>query len=207
MRASATWSMLALAQSLVVLLLSLALASASDPAAIADTPGSAKTYRLRGMITSNDILPDPSVLATTARVVVNGGEHTAFIQSDGGFSVDNLGLGHSLFEIAAANYSFPKIHIHISLNDQGRAAIAARYVQPGADWSEDAPVLSYPLRVAATAKYDFYTPRQGFSIVAMFSNPYMMMVGASLVAVFLLPKLQANIDPEILDEMNKKTKG
>ncbi|KAJ1861516.1 hypothetical protein LPJ73_001001, partial [Coemansia sp. RSA 2703] len=144
---------------------------------------------------------------TTARVLINGGEHTAFIHKDGAFAVDNLSLGHSLFEISAANYSFPKIHIHISLNDQGRAAIAARFVQPGADWSEDAPVLPYPLRIAATAKYDFYTPRQGFSIISMFSNPYMMMVGASLVAVFLLPKLQANIDPEILDEMNKKTKG
>ncbi|KAJ2862339.1 hypothetical protein FB639_005400, partial [Coemansia asiatica] len=152
----------------------------------------------------NEILGDVSKLSTEARIVINGGEYTGFIQKDGAFAIDNIKLGDSLLEVASSKYAFPKIHVHISLKEDGRASIAARYVQIGSDWSDDAPVLAYPLRIAAASKYEFFTERQGFSIIAMFSNPYMMMVGASLVAVFLLPKLQANIDPEALEEMKKK---
>ncbi|KAJ2725177.1 hypothetical protein GGI07_001439 [Coemansia sp. Benny D115] len=163
-----------------------------------------KTYRLRGTITSNSILEDVTELATRAQVVVNGGEHVGFIQKDGSFVVDNVALGDSLLEINSAEYAFPKVHVRISLKESGQASIAARYVQIGSDWSDESPILGYPLRLAATEKYNFFTERQGFSIIAMFSNPYMMMVGASLVAVFLLPKLQANLDPEALEEMKNK---
>ncbi|KAJ1944307.1 hypothetical protein FBU59_002639 [Linderina macrospora] len=144
---------------------------------------------------------DVSELATSARVVVNGGENTGFIQSDGTFAVDNVKLGDSMLEINSAEYSFPKVHLRILLKEDGRASIAARYVQVGTEWSEDSPVLAYPLRITASDKFDFFTPRQGFSLIAMFSNPYMMMVGASLAAVFILPRLQAQIDPEALKEM------
>ncbi|KAJ2050840.1 hypothetical protein H4S04_002364 [Coemansia sp. S16] len=173
-----------------------------------------KTYRVRGSIVASDILSDVSQLATRAQVVLNGGEHRAFIQKDGTFAVDNVKLGDSLLEIASSEYAFPKIHVRISLKEAvegkeeegGRASIAARYVQIGSEWSDNAPVLAYPLRISASDKYDFFTERQGFSIITMFSNPYMMMVGASLLAVFILPKLQANIDPEALKELQGGTK-
>ncbi|PIA19274.1 hypothetical protein COEREDRAFT_79225 [Coemansia reversa NRRL 1564] len=171
-----------------------------------------KTYRLRGTIIPNEILKDVSQIATRATAVVNGGERRGFIQSDGSFVVDNLELGDSLLEISAVDYAFPKIHVRISLKEDdkgttggGRASVAARFVQTGSEWSEDTPLLGYPLQIEASAKYDFFTPRQGFDIVAMFSNPYMLMVGASLVAVFLLPKLQANIDPEAMKELQNKS--
>ncbi|KAJ1736046.1 hypothetical protein LPJ61_000189 [Coemansia biformis] len=145
-------------------------------------------------------------LATDAQVVVNGGEQRGLIQSDGRFAVDNLRLGDSLLEIASTNYAFPKIHVRIAISEEdGQAAVAARYVQLGSKWSEETPVLAYPLQIGASAKYDFFTPRQGFSIITMFSNPYMLMVGASLVAVFVLPKLQANMDPEALKELQAKS--
>ncbi|KAJ2909876.1 hypothetical protein GGI21_001437 [Coemansia aciculifera] len=166
-----------------------------------------KTYRVRGSIVASEILSDVSQLSTRAQVVVNGGENRAYIQKDGTFAVDNVKLGDSLLEIASSEYVFPKVHVRITLKDavegeeEGRAAIAARYVQIGSEWSDDAPVLAYPLRISASDKYDFFTERQGFSIITMFSNPYMMMVGASLLAVFILPRLQANLDPEALKEL------
>ncbi|KAJ2609932.1 hypothetical protein H4S08_003842 [Coemansia sp. RSA 1365] len=174
--------------------------------------GADKTYRLRGAIIPNEVLKDISQITTRATAVVNGGAQRGFIQSDGSFVVDNLELGDSLLEISAVDYAFPKIHVRISLKeeDEGttggrRASVAARFVQIGSEWSEDTPLLGYPLQIEASAKYEFFTPRQGFDIVAMFSNPYMLMVGASLVAVFLLPKLQANIDPEAMKELQNKS--
>ncbi|KAJ2550104.1 hypothetical protein EV175_004191, partial [Coemansia sp. RSA 1933] len=163
-----------------------------------------KTYRVRGSILANDVLSNVSELATRARVVVNGGEHTGFIKSDGSFVVENVQIGDSLLEVSSTDYVFPKIHVRISIKDDGKASIAARYVQIGTEWSESAPMLAYPLQIGASQKYDFFTPRQGFNIVAMFSNPYMMMVGASLLAIFILPKLQANMDPEALKEFQGK---
>ncbi|KAJ1857907.1 hypothetical protein GGH12_002973 [Coemansia sp. RSA 1822] len=163
-----------------------------------------KTYRLRGAIVANNVLGDVSELATRASAVVNGGEHRGYIQKDGSFVVENLTLGDWLLEIQSADYAFPKLHVRIATNDEGRASVAARYVQIGSEWSEDAPVLAYPLKIEASAKYDFFTPRQGFSIITMFSNPYMLMVGASLAAIFIMPKLQANLDPEALKELQEK---
>ncbi|KAJ2783187.1 hypothetical protein H4R18_001854 [Coemansia javaensis] len=184
---------------MLLLLIALVLAAAAA-AALGDEP---KAYRLRGAIVANAVLDDVSQLAASAQVVVNGGERRAFIQSDGAFVVDGLSAGDSLLEISSAAYAFPKLHVRIAADGDGgdgRASVAARYVQAGAKWDDAAPVLPYPLQIAATARYDFYTPRQGFSIVAMFSNPYMLMVGASLAAVFILPRLQANMDPEALKE-------
>ncbi|KAJ1668071.1 hypothetical protein EV178_000732 [Coemansia sp. RSA 1646] len=169
--------------------------------AIAD---SEKTYRVRGSIMANAVLSDVSALAASARIVVNGGEHTGFIKNDGTFTVENVQLGDSLLEVSSADYVFPKIHVRISTKEDGKASIAARYVQIGTEWSESAPILAYPLQLSAAQKYEFFTPRQGFNIVAMFSNPYMMMVGASLLAIFILPKLQANMDPEALKELQNK---
>ncbi|KAI8322516.1 hypothetical protein GQ54DRAFT_333206 [Martensiomyces pterosporus] len=163
-----------------------------------------RTYRVRGAVVSNEVLRDVSELATRAQVVVNGGERRAFIQKDGSFAVDNVKLGDSLLEVTGADYAFPKVRLRITLKEDGRASIAARYVQIGSEWSDDTPVLAYPLRISAAEKYDFFTPRQGFSIIAMFSNPYMLMVGVSLLAVFILPKLQANLDPEALKELQGK---
>ncbi|KAJ1963287.1 hypothetical protein GGI12_002138 [Dipsacomyces acuminosporus] len=165
---------------------------------------SEKTYRVRGAIVQNEVLRDVSELATRGQVVMNGGEHKGFIRKDGSFAVDNVKLGDSLLEIASADYVFPKIHVRIALKEDGRASIAARYIQIGSEWSEDSPVLAYPLRITANEKHDFFTPREGFNIIAMFSNPYMMMVGASLVVVFILPKLQANLDPEAMKELQGK---
>ncbi|KAJ2707633.1 hypothetical protein FB645_000610 [Coemansia sp. IMI 203386] len=211
MRCITSWSALLFVQSFLAIFLT-ALASTAADTTLLSSPAeptaaavvSEKTYRVRGTIVPNDILSDISGLSTKARVVINGGEYTGFVQKDGAFAIDNVKLGDSLLEVASSAYAFPKIHVRISLKEDGRASIAARYVQIGSDWSDDAPVLAYPLRIAAVSKYDFFTPRQGFSIIAMFSNPYMMMVGASLVAVFLLPKLQANMDPEVLEELKKK---
>ncbi|KAJ2503888.1 hypothetical protein GGI11_007565, partial [Coemansia sp. RSA 2049] len=167
--------------------------------------GSDKTYRVRGSVIANEVLSDVSELPTRARVVVNGGEHTGFIKSDGSFAVENVKAGDSLLEISSADYAFPKVHLRISIKDDGKASIAARYVQVGSEWSESAPVLAYPLQISAAQKYEFFTPRQGFNIVAMFSNPYMLMVGASLLGIFVLPKLQANMDPEALKEVQNKS--
>ncbi|KAJ2826603.1 hypothetical protein IWW50_002281 [Coemansia erecta] len=166
---------------------------------------SEKTYRLRGTIAANDVLSDVSELATQAYAVVNGGEHRGYIQKDGSFVVENLTLGDWLLEIASTDYAFPKLHVRIATKgEEGRASVAARFVQIGSEWSEDSPVLAYPLTIEASAKYDFFTPRQGFSIITMFSNPYMLMVGVSLVAIFIMPKLQANLDPETLKELQDK---
>ncbi|KAJ2162566.1 hypothetical protein GGF46_000569 [Coemansia sp. RSA 552] len=179
---------------LLLLLLALAVAVLAD---------GETTYRLRGTITPNAVLSDVSTLATNARAIVNGGEHSGFIRADGSFAVDGLLPGDSILQITSDNYAFPSIHIRIEVRENGKAAVAARYVTVGSEWPEDAPALSYPLHIGATAKYDFFSPRPGFSIVSMFANPYMLMVGASLLMVFILPKLQANMDPEALKEIQQ----
>ncbi|KAJ1673772.1 hypothetical protein EV182_004584 [Spiromyces aspiralis] len=161
-------------------------------------------YRVRGSILTNDILDDLSALDPETRVIVNGGENAAYVMADGSFVVNGVREGESLLEVLSHKYEFPKIRLSIGTNEEGRASVAPRFVQPGHEWSTDAPTIEYPLKIQAINKHEFVVPREGFNIIGLFMNPYMLMIGASLVLVLIVPKLQANMDPEVLQDSSKQ---
>ncbi|KAK0550133.1 hypothetical protein OC846_003062 [Tilletia horrida] len=64
-----------------------------------------------------------------------------------------------------------------------------------------APVLPYPLVVAPIAKQEFYTEPEKFNIKALLANPMILMGGVGMLLIFVVPKLQAQLDPEAQAEM------
>ncbi|KAJ1921593.1 hypothetical protein H4219_000631 [Mycoemilia scoparia] len=160
-------------------------------------------YTVRGSIVTNQNLEDLSELDSRTKVIVNGGEYVGYIRTDGSFAIHNVPAGESLLEVVSPNFEFPKIRLDITSKD-GKAIVAPRFTQQGHEWTPNVPTVDYPLVLSALGKYEFIIPREGFNVIGMLMNPYMMMVGFSLIMIFVLPKLQANMDPEALETSNKQ---
>ncbi|KAK0558708.1 hypothetical protein OC844_004947 [Tilletia horrida] len=64
-----------------------------------------------------------------------------------------------------------------------------------------APVLPYPLIAAPISKQMFYTEPEKFNIKALLANPMILMGAVGMLLIFVVPKLQSQMDPEAQAEM------
>ncbi|PSR72397.1 hypothetical protein PHLCEN_2v11740 [Hermanssonia centrifuga] len=64
--------------------------------------------------------------------------------------------------------------------------------------------LPYPITLSAVQKIDFYMPRQAFNLIGMFKNPMMMMMLVGGALVFAMPYIMKNMDPEVLQDFEKR---
>src|ERR1700749_1903449 len=60
---------------------------------------------------------------------------------------------------------------------------------PGAIVSSDLPQLPYPIKLSAMSRNNYFIPRETFSILTMFGNPMMLMMGVGAVLIFAVPYL------------------
>ena len=74
------------------------------------------------------------------------------------------------------------------------------YIYPG---SPKQPI-SHPLELTAHASYQYYEPRQGFSIFALFKNPMLLMMLVMGGMMFMMPKMMENLDPEQKQQMQRQ---
>ena len=70
------------------------------------------------------------------------------------------------------------------------------------------PSLPYPIALHALGKEDYYTSKTGVNILAMLKSPMVLMMLASGVMMFVLPKIMASVeaDPEMKKEMAEARK-
>ena len=70
------------------------------------------------------------------------------------------------------------------------------------------PSLRYPIVLTALGKEDYYTVKTGVNILAMLKNPIVLMMLASGLMMFVLPKMMASMeaDPEMKKEMAEARK-
>ncbi|PVU96764.1 hypothetical protein BB559_002272 [Furculomyces boomerangus] len=167
-----------------------------------------KLYKIRGKIIENEVLSDPSTLSPETRIILNGGQKVGFLQADGSFYINNVGLGEHTLEVENVEYTFPKLLLKIEIKDE-KAVVSAWYYEPGYEYSLEAKSLPFPLKISALQKRIFIMEREGFNILGMFKNPYMLMVGVSMVIIFFVPKLQESMteeEIEVSNQMFAKTK-
>jgi len=74
------------------------------------------------------------------------------------------------------------------------------YAFPGAGKQ----VLPHPLLLTAHAKYEYFEPRMGFSLLGLLKNPMLLMMLFSGVLMFLMPKMMENLDPEQKEQMQRQ---
>lgn len=134
-------------------------------------------------------------------VTLNYGAHVGFIRGDGSFYIPDVPRGLYILEVTSINYTYDRLWIDVEGVDNIRAAVHL----PGTDYEYN-PIYSipYPLELAARAKTDYFTPREGFSIVSILGNPMFLMMAFMVFGVWVLPKLQEGIPPEELEKVRKE---
>ncbi|CAG8535498.1 7233_t:CDS:2 [Funneliformis mosseae] len=165
-----------------------------------------ETYKIEGRL-----VPNLSQLEPTTKIVLDGGKYSTLIRKNGKFkrkekktndlillSRDNVPPGSYLLEVSSRKFIYPKIRIDVD----------PRGVRPfvtitGSEWSYNGPALQYPLELSARSTADYFLAREGFSITSLFANPYIIMMGFSVVILFIMPKMMANLDQDALKELQE----
>ncbi|KAF1799432.1 hypothetical protein V8B55DRAFT_1538476 [Mucor lusitanicus] len=163
----------------------------------------ASALNIQGKIIPNAVLDDVSKIdSSTTRIVLNGAQYTAHIQSNGEFNIPHVRPGSYLLEVQSIDHVYPKIRVDINEKNQVQAA----YTGLGIDWNQRGYSVVYPLEIQAKAEAEYFMQRQGFNIMGMFKNPMMLMMGVSAIMMFFMPKMMKslqNMDPEAANEISK----
>uniref|UniRef100_A0A8C4R3K6 Endoplasmic reticulum membrane protein complex subunit 7 n=1 Tax=Eptatretus burgeri TaxID=7764 RepID=A0A8C4R3K6_EPTBU len=108
-----------------------------------------------------------------ARLLVDGGEFTAQLRTDGSFIVHNIPSGSYVVEVASPNFKFDPVRVDITSKGKIRAR-KVNYIK-----SSEVVSLPYPLRLRV------------------------LMMAVPLLIIFLLPKVVNTNDPEMRKEMEQ----
>ncbi|KAI5056732.1 hypothetical protein GOP47_0028550 [Adiantum capillus-veneris] len=122
------------------------------------------------------------------------GQELAFIRPDGYFAFYGISAGTHLLEVIAPGYIFSPVRVDVSarLNGQLQATL-----------TETRRILSPPLVLEPLREETYFEKREPFSLMGLLKSPMGLMVAFMAVAVFLLPKLMGNIDPEEMRRMQE----
>ncbi|KAG6770766.1 hypothetical protein POTOM_026460 [Populus tomentosa] len=152
---------------------------------------------------------------SNVKVLLNGGQHVAFLRPDGYFSLypavflsssvhgsnkhslftslldlstksHNVPAGTHLIEVDAIGYFFSPVRVDVSARFPGK--VQATLTEKRRSLSE---MVLEPLK-----EEQYYEIREPFSIMSIVKSPMGLMMGFMVLVMFIMPKLMENIDPE-----------
>merc|ERR1711904_44717 len=151
-----------------------------------------KTITVEGMVSSQQV----SLRGNKFTVHLNGGQYQAFVRSDNTFAVPDVPVAAAyLVEVMSQSYVFDKVRLSILKNGNVRATNAA----PTAPKRNEA--LPYPLRMQPRGAMQHFEVREGFNFGMIFKNPMMLMMGFSMLMMFMMKYM---VDPEQMKEMQEQ---
>ncbi|CAG8442772.1 7965_t:CDS:2 [Ambispora gerdemannii] len=157
------------------------------------------TQNVEGRLITNHVLDDLANLEPTTRVMLHGGKgYSALVRKDGKFVIDDVAPGSYLLDVLSRKYIYPKLRVDVS-----GMGVTQFLTMPGFEWGSLGPAVSYPLELAPRDTAKYFVEREGFSIASIFANPLLIMMGVSVLMLFVMPKMMANLDPEELEQMKK----
>ncbi|KAF9097156.1 hypothetical protein BGX29_003866 [Mortierella sp. GBA35] len=151
---------------------------------------------LSGVVVGYGENAHPRDLSIQTRVLLSGGQYSSMVTKDGKFSFTNVPEGTYLLEVQSPQYTYPTIKVTLTEKEA-----KANLVSLGFDWSNNDNPLQLPLTLVPRTPISYFIPREGFKISHLFANPMMLMMGGSVLMLFVMPKLMANMDPEAMEEM------
>lgn len=153
-----------------------------------------KTATIRGKLRlPNDQPPNTTLIA------LNDAEYTTYTKIDGSFVFHNVKPGVHLLDVQSPSYHYSHVKIQLLETDMD-APKCIEYSFAGANKQ----AIPHPLLLTAHAKYEYFEPRMGFSLMSLLKNPMMLMMVFSAVLMFLMPKMMENLDPEEKERMQRQ---
>ncbi|GBG77607.1 hypothetical protein CBR_g24053 [Chara braunii] len=138
----------------------------------------------------------PTVKISQVKLVLDGGERVTFLKQEGFFSFLDVPVGIHLLEVVAMGYMFVPVRIDVSPRYEGNTR---------AMWTDETTHVKEGMMVLHPLQpIEYYEKREPFSVSGMLKNPMVLMVLFMVVAMFLLPKLVENMDPEAMRELQQE---
>ncbi|KAK5668952.1 hypothetical protein QVD99_004725 [Batrachochytrium dendrobatidis] len=150
---------------------------------------------LKGRIATNVVMQDVADLPVGTKVVINHGEYTSYLTESGDFNFPAVRDGSHLLQVLCLQYNFPKIRL-----DVNGKIVRASITETGKGWEVHGKFVDIPLVLEPLGSFNFFRQREGFSIMSIFANPMLLMSGGTMLLFFLLPKIQASVDREAVEE-------
>eukprot|EP00569_Conticribra_weissflogii_P007909 CAMPEP_0171350336 /NCGR_PEP_ID=MMETSP0878-20121228/36161_1 /TAXON_ID=67004 /ORGANISM="Thalassiosira weissflogii, Strain CCMP1336" /LENGTH=253 /DNA_ID=CAMNT_0011855241 /DNA_START=8 /DNA_END=769 /DNA_ORIENTATION=- len=203
---TATISILALLTTLLALLAS-PTPCLSSTTTTTNEPKILQTTTISGRLLLPSVLTNPSpkkshqppVVLNSTRITLNDGTHTTYTQPDGTFHFYRVPPGVHLLDVQSRQFHFSQVKIQI-LPDALDSPKCIEYAFPGAPKQ----AISHPLELTAHASYDYFEPRQGFSLMGIFKNPMLLLMVATAGMMFWMPKMMEGLDPEQKEQMQRQ---
>jgi hypothetical protein len=170
-------------------------ALASSCALVASTPTATITGRLESG-------KGPYLNGTT--VSLNGGASIATTDSTGSFTFYDVEPGIYSIEALSTTHMFPVVKV-LYLEESMDKPKCNMYVYPGAEKQAIADAdCANNLVMPAVATYDYFEKKPPFSVRGLFMNPMLIMMLVSGGAMYYMPKMMENMDPEQKAAMAKQ---
>ena len=139
---------------------------AVPPLLLLASAASVPTATIRGRLR----LPNPGEHLNRTRVTLNDDLGT-YTQDDGSFVFHRVPPGEHLLDVQSRTYHFSQVKVQL-LEDAMDSPKCIEYYYPGAAKQ----AVPHPLDMVAHAEYQYYEPRQGFSVMGILKNPMLLMV-------------------------------
>ncbi|ANB11346.1 hypothetical protein AWJ20_4152 [Sugiyamaella lignohabitans] len=169
-------------------------------------------YTLRGSIAgapTANLFPLTASDITSTKIILRNRDtlsvSEAYLQSaKGDFTFNNVVEGSYILSLQ----SLPLITPYSYRVDIRPGEVEVHQVVAGHDINTDlGPRVSYPIVIDQISRPKYTVEREAFSLINMVKSPMMLMSLGSLVMVFLLPKMAANIDPETVQQLQDTQKS
>lgn len=146
------------------------------------------------------LLPRTSTLTLpkATKVLLNAGELTGIVRSDGAFTLHGVAAGVHRLEVLAPDFQFSSFKLDVS-KDTGKVRVL-EFAYPGAAKQ----AASYPIVATAHGKVAYFQKREGFNYKSILYNPMIIMMLVTGVLVFAMPKMMQNMDPEEMKQMQEQ---
>lgn len=136
----------------------------------------------------------------TTRITLNhGSDYMTYNRQDGTFTIRNIKPGVHVIDIHSVKYHFPQIKCQYK-PDNEPAVTCLEYVYAGATKQP----TDLPLKIFASATYEYFETRKGFSLAGIMKNPMFLMMAFSAGMMFLMPKLMEGMGEEEKAAMKKQ---
>lgn len=154
---------------------------------------------IHGKVAWNDACPDIKSLGHS-KAVLDDGRMSGSVAHTGDFVIPSVPPGTYLLSIISHDYTFDQVRI-----DVFNSTPEARPHVPGTPFNPPSTVLlPYPIVLVPRQKLLYFVPPESFNLIAMLSNPMMLMMVFGGGMMLAMPYLVKNLDPESLKEFKEQ---
>ncbi|KAJ3430956.1 er membrane protein complex subunit [Anaeramoeba flamelloides] len=132
------------------------------------------------------------------KILLNGGEYTAYTLRNGEFKFPSIESGIYFLEVDSKDYAFSPIKIDVCTKGKTIRAKTA---------DETFKSVKHPLKLTPYSTKVYYEKGQPLNPLKIFKSPMGIMIAVSLFSMFIIPKLSGSIDPEELKQMQQENGG